>query len=93
VEIYKGDRRGVRPLDFVRLNLEDSPSRDTAMLEAARLGLEIENDVRVATDRINKLKLPVPLRTLNLPLIRNDVGQAESDDDHDEEESKEMPLL
>lgn len=55
-------------MDPVRMDLGALPSRGTAMLQAVRLGLEIENDVRVATDRINKLKLTTI--TPIVPLIR-----------------------
>jgi hypothetical protein len=68
-DIYKGDRRGVKPLDSVRLNLGTVPSKATSVLQAVRLGLEIENDVRVATDRINKLKLPIYTSQRPLPLM------------------------
>ena len=82
----------------VKLGFEGSPSRDTSILQAAKLGLEIENDVQVATDRLNKLKLPLVSIMVSLPIIPDD-GVAEEDDEirslgsMEDQENSAMPLL
>jgi hypothetical protein len=39
----------------VRLNLGGDLPREDAYIQAARLGLEIDNDLRVSSDRLQKL--------------------------------------
>jgi hypothetical protein len=95
-------------MDPVRLDLGGVPTRGTAMLQAVRLGLDIENDVRVATDRINKLKLMsitpiVPLA--RIPDVPSPEREAETnspsmidlDESHGNDEPRDtlrgMPLL
>jgi hypothetical protein len=58
IELHDGQRHGVKPFEKVRLNLGGVPAQSKAILNAARLGLELENDVRIATERLAELKHP-----------------------------------
>ena len=66
-----------------------------ALLHAARLGLELENDVRVASDRLKMMQVArvpqyVPLVSISDPIE----GLLNSHDTEEEtEELDEMPLL
>ncbi len=59
VELHEGERHGVEPFEKVRMNLGGTPGKSQAVMNAARLGLELENDIRVASERLTKLKHPV----------------------------------
>ena len=64
-------RHGVKPADPVNFRLGGPPSQTSALLRAARLGLEVENDVRVASERLSQLRHPlVPVR-FPLPIIQD----------------------
>ena len=59
MELHEGERHGVQPFDKVRMNLGGTPGKSQAVMNAARLGLDLENDIRVASERLAKLKHPV----------------------------------
>ena len=91
-----GQRLGVKPLESVQLRLGGPPSQATVLLNAARLGLELENDVRLAADRLRKYKVPVELEFQPLPKIEDPPLIHVSDSSSDEDEQaviKSMPLL
>lgn len=77
------------------MSLGSAPPRGTALLQAVKLGLELENDIRVATDRINRLKLPgvptsIPLPPVDAPVSSDSEIEEVADIDP---EWKGMPLL
>ncbi len=54
---------GAIPFDKVKLRLGGPPSQGAALLNAARLGLEVENDIRVSAERLAQLRHPnIPFR-------------------------------
>jgi hypothetical protein len=53
------------------MTLGAPPDRARGLLQAVKLGLEVENDVRVARDRIARLKLP-SMSTLSRPPYMTD---------------------
>jgi hypothetical protein len=69
VELHEGERHGVEPFEKVRMNLGGTPGKSQAVMNAARLGLELENDIRVASERLAKLKHPVIIPRVVAPPI------------------------
>jgi len=69
VELHDGERHGVKPFEKVRMNLGGHPGQSQAVLYAARLGLELENDVRIASERLAELKHPKIISKYNPPPI------------------------
>lgn len=51
------------------MSMGGPPARNALLVNAVRLGLELENDVRVASDRINQLKPPRVPTYVPLPRI------------------------
>ena len=95
---YSGDRHGVKPLDRVDIRLGGPPSQGAALLTAARLGLELENDVRVASERLKTLKVPVvgvsrPLPNIQDPVPLSQPSSSSSSDADSDEIIRTMPLL
>lgn len=86
----------MKPLDPVSISLGSAPPRGAALLQAVKLGLELENDIRVATDRINRLKLPVVPNYVPLPPVdapESSDSEIEDLTDLADAEWKGMPLL
>ncbi len=69
VELHEGERHGVQPFEKVRMNLGGTPGKSQAVMNAARLGLDLENDIRVASERLAKLKHPVIIPRIVPPPI------------------------
>ena len=45
------------------MNLGGAPTSGKALIQAARLGLELENDIRVSAERLSQLRHPlIPVR-------------------------------
>lgn len=95
-ELYTGDRKGVRPLDKVPFRLSGPAPHGEALLHAARLGLELENDVRVASDRLKLMQVARVPQYVPLVSIRDPI-EVLLNSSHDMEEGTEvvdeMPLL
>ena len=70
VDMHEGERHGVQPFEKVRMNLGGAPGKSQAVMNAARLGLDLENDIRVASERLAKLKHPVIVPRIVPPPIR-----------------------
>ena len=69
MELHDGERHGVQPFEKVRMNLGGPPGKSQAVMNAARLGLDLENDIRVASERLAKLKHPVIIPRIVPPPI------------------------
>jgi hypothetical protein len=85
------------PFDSLKLQLGGPPSQGVALLNAARLGLELENDIRVSSERLSQLRHPrIPIRFQpppireTIPLVDEVVNEPPSPDPYD---NKVMPLL
>ena len=95
-EIHSGDRHGVAPLAPVTLRLGSAPTHGTTLLNAAKLGLEVENDVRLAGERLKTLRQGSVPRHVRLdPIVDHPVRYADSDIENsdDDEDINSMPLL
>lgn len=96
VHLYSGDRHGIKPLDRVSFYLGGPPSHGAALLNAARLGLELENDVRIASERLKELKVPAVFPTYQLVKLEDPFpksGLPETPDKESEDIIRSMPLL
>jgi hypothetical protein len=68
--IPAGERHGVKRFEPVRIMLGGPPSQGSALINAARLGLELENDVRIASERLKQMKVPgIPPYQPVVPII------------------------
>lgn len=96
---HVGARHGVRPLESVGFRFGGVPTQTSVLMTAARLGLEVENDVRVAAERLGKLRgNPLEPNRPILPMISDEQVIASDDEEpyrppRDDESINSMPLL
>ena len=85
----------MRPLEKIPFKLTGPAPHGEALLHAARLGLELEQDVRVAADRLKQMQVPHVPKYVPLVPIRDPISPSRSNKDREEEDEflREMPLL
>lgn len=92
VDYHVGERHGVRRVDPVNFRLDGTPSKTSTLLTAARLGLDLENDVRVASERLSVLRYPLVPIHRPLPIIVDPPENSTTMPDFGKDD-KIMPLL